>query len=173
MKKAKRVVVWFRQDLRLHDNEALTHAFKRGEEIVPIYVFDERKFQDTTSYGFRKTGKHRAKFLLESVEDLRQSFKDKGIDLVVRVGKPEDIIPAFADELKAGWVFCNIERTDEEIKVQDAVEKELWRIGRELYYFRGKMLYYTQDLPFLWHTRLKFLRSFVRKLSDMYLFVSL
>ncbi len=148
MKKAKRVVVWFRQDLRLHDNEALTHAFKRGEEIVPIYVFDERKFQDTTSYGFRKTGKHRAKFLLESVEDLRQSFKDKGIDLVVRVGKPEDIIPAFADELKAGWVFCNIERTDEEIKVQDAVEKELWRIGRELYYFRGKMLYYTQDLPF-------------------------
>lgn len=148
MKSSRRVVVWFRQDLRLHDNEALTEAMKRGDEIVPIYVFDERQFLGKTKYGFNKTGKYRTKFIIESVEDLRQSFRNLGIDLIVREGKPEEIVPALAEEIRAAWVFCNIERTQEEIEVQDAVEKKLWEIGREVYYYRGKMMYYTQDLPF-------------------------
>lgn len=148
MKSSRRVVVWFRQDLRLHDNEALNEAMKRGDEIVPIFVFDERQFGGKTKFGFPKTGKFRAKFIIESVEDLRSSFQQKGIDLIVKVGKPEEIVPKLAEEINAAWVFCNIERTHEEILVQDEVEKRLWAIGRELYYYRGKMLYYTQDLPF-------------------------
>jgi deoxyribodipyrimidine photo-lyase len=148
MKVSRRVVVWFRQDLRLHDNEALNEAIKRGDEIVPIFVFDERQFLDKTEFGFPKTGKFRAKFILESVADLRNSFQEKGIDLIVKVGKPEEIVPKLADDINAAWVFCNIERTKDEILVQDELEKRLWAIGRELYYYRGKMLYYTQDLPF-------------------------
>lgn len=148
MKKAKRVIVWYRQDLRLHDNEALTYAIKRGHEIIPIYIFDERQFYGKTSFGFPKTGQFRTKFIIESIRDLRKSFQDRGIDLLVRVGKPELIIPKLAEKINAAWVFCNIERTQEEIKVQDALEQRLWKLGRELYYFRGKMLYYTQDLPF-------------------------
>lgn len=148
MKNSRRVVVWFRQDLRLHDNEALNEAIKRGDEIVPIFVFDERQFLGKTKFGFPKTDKFRAKFILESVADLRNSFQQKGIDLIVKIGKPEEIVPQLAEDINAAWVFCNIERTQEEILVQDEVEKRLWKIGRELYYYRGKMLYYTQDLPF-------------------------
>ena len=84
MKSSRRVIVWFRQDLRLHDNEVLVEAMKRGDEVVPIYVFDERQFLGKTKYGFNKTGKYRAKFIIECVEDLRQSFRDLGIDLIVR-----------------------------------------------------------------------------------------
>lgn len=146
--KANRVVVWFRQDLRLHDNEALYNAMKRGIEIIPIYVFDERVFKGTTEYGFRKTAQYRAKFIIESVNDLRNSFRQLGIDLIVRVGQPEVEVHKLAVETKAAWVFCNIERTYEEIKVQDSLETKLWSAGKELYYSRGKMLYYTQDLPF-------------------------
>ena len=148
MKNSRRVIVWFRQDLRLHDNEMLVEAMKRGDEVVPIYVFDERQFLGKTKYGFDKTGQFRAKFIIECVEDLRQSFRNLGIDLIVREGKPEEILPAITEEIGAAWVFCNIERTQEEIEVQDVVEKKLWEIGRELYYYRGKMMYYTQDLPF-------------------------
>jgi deoxyribodipyrimidine photo-lyase len=32
--------------------------------------------------------------------------------------------------------------------VQDELEKKLWQQGQEIIYTRGKMLYYTQDLPF-------------------------
>ncbi len=148
MGKPKRIVVWFRQDLRIHDNEALDYALERGDEIIPIYVFDPRLFSGTSSYGFSKTGKYRAKFILESIQDLRQSFQKLGGDLVVRIGNPEEEVFKLANKVQASWVFCNRERTDEEIKVQDALERNLWKIGIELHYFRGKMLYYTQDLPF-------------------------
>lgn len=145
---SKRVIVWFRRDLRLHDNEALNNAIERGDEVIPIYVFDEREMLGETKFGFRKTGKYRAKFMIECVEDLRQSFQKLGIDLVVRIGKPEEEVFKLAVETQSPTVFCNIERTQEEIEVQDALEQNLWSAGKEIFYSRGKMLYYTQDLPF-------------------------
>ncbi len=144
----KRVIIWFRQDLRLHDNEALTDALKSGEEVIPLFVFDERVFKGQTSFGFPKTGKYRAKFIIESVKDLRKNLRALGSELYVRVGKPEEEIAAIAHKAKTSWVFCNRERTQEEVEVQDALEQNLWAIGQEMIYSRGKMLYYTQDLPF-------------------------
>ncbi len=142
-------IVWFRQDLRLHDNEALTEALLHCERIIPIFIFDERVFLGKTrQFGFPKTGKFRAKFILESVADLRQSLRKMGSELVVRFGKPEEEIFELARQLKSSWVFCNRERTDEELKVQDELEHRLWTIGQEMRFSRGKMLYYTSDLPF-------------------------
>jgi deoxyribodipyrimidine photo-lyase len=146
--KFKRVILWFRQDLRLHDNEALLEAIKNSDEVIPIYVFDERVFQSKTSFGFPKTGKFRAKFILESVADLRQSLRQVGSELYVRVGKPEDILFKLAKEARTTYLYCNRERTAEEVSVQDNLEKKLWSIGQEVRYTRGKMLYYTADLPF-------------------------
>lgn len=148
MKKAKRIVLWFRQDLRLHDNEALTSALQRGEEVVPVYVFDERLMFGETGFGLRKMAAHRARFLIESVTDLRQSLRLMGIDLIVRIGKPEEEIFAIARQIHSSCIFANMERADEEVQVQDALERNLWSIGQEIHFFRGKMLYYTQDLPF-------------------------
>lgn len=37
----KKIIVWFRSDLRLHDNPALYHAALVGK-IVPIFIFDEQ-----------------------------------------------------------------------------------------------------------------------------------
>lgn len=143
----RRAIVWFRQDLRLHDNEALTTALRMAEEVIPIYIFDERTFMGQTRFGFPKTGKHRARFILESVTDLRENIRKLGGQLVVRVGRPEWILAELAQQLKASWVICNRERTHEEVIVQDGLEQKLWGIGVELLYTRGKMLYHTQDLP--------------------------
>ncbi|MEY4905704.1 MAG: hypothetical protein RLZZ292_3519 [Bacteroidota bacterium] len=148
MANPRRAIVWFRQDLRLHDNEALTEALRLAEEVIPVYVFDERVFQGKTGFGFAKTGKFRAKFILESIEDLRENLRKKGSNLLLRIGKPEEEIAKLAQELKPSWVYCNRERTEEEVEVQDTLEKNLWQQGLEIRYTRGKMLYHTQDLPF-------------------------
>jgi deoxyribodipyrimidine photo-lyase len=148
MKKTKRILVWFQQDLRLHDNEALHRALERGEEVVPVYVFDPRIWQGQTFLGIRRMERYRAQFILESVADLRQNLRNMGIDLILRVGKPEDVLFELAQQLKTGWIFANRERTYEEAKIQGRLERKLWSIGQELHLFRGKMLYHTQDLPF-------------------------
>lgn len=50
-----KVLVWFRSDLRVHDNPALTHALEEAGTVVPVYCFDPRQF-GKTSFGFEKTG---------------------------------------------------------------------------------------------------------------------
>ncbi|MCC6723470.1 MAG: DASH family cryptochrome, partial [Saprospiraceae bacterium] len=67
---------------------------------------------------------------------------------VVRIGKPVDELFKLASQHKTSWVFCNRERTQEELQVQDILEQRLWTIGQEIRYSRGKLLYYTADLPF-------------------------
>ena len=144
----RRAIVWFRQDLRLHDNEALSDALHHAYEVLPVYVFDERWFFGTTNFGFKKTGSFRARFILESVQDLQKSLKRLGSDLIIRIGKPEEELFKIAQQVRSSWVFCNRERTPEEVFVQDQLEQKLWSIGQELRFSRGKMLYHTGDLPF-------------------------
>lgn len=144
----RRAIVWFRLDLRLHDNEALQDAMRNAYEVIPVFVFDDRVFKGKTSFGFPKTGKYRAKFILESVADLRQSLRKLNSDLIIRVGNADEILFDLAKATKTSWIFCNRERTQEEMRVQDTLEQKLWSIGQEMRYNRGKMLYYTADLPF-------------------------
>jgi len=144
----KTSILWFRNDLRLHDNESLLKAISSSDNILPVYVFDSRIFLGKTSFGFAKTGKYRAKFIIESVESLQSSLRNFGADLIIRIGQPEEEIFKIAKQIKSCGVFCNRERTSEEVRVQDALEKRLWTIGQELVYSRGKMLFHTGDLPF-------------------------
>lgn len=144
----RKVILWFRQDLRLHDNEALVDALSVADEILPVYVFDPRVFRGETIFGFEKTGDIRAAFIRQSVIQLREQLRELGSDLVIRVGNPEDELFVIANQYKSSWIFCNRERTPEEVAVQDALEQQLWSIGQEVRYTRGKMLLYTQDLPF-------------------------
>ncbi len=141
-------IIWFRNDLRLVDNEALVEATQQCESVLPIYVFDSRLFQSKTRYGFPKIGVHRAQFVIDSIHDLRKNLRKLGSDLIVRVGIPEEEIFEIARYYKSSYIYCNRERTSEEVMVQDNLEELLWSVGQELRYSRGKMLYYTSDLPF-------------------------
>jgi deoxyribodipyrimidine photo-lyase len=143
----RRALVWLRQDLRLNDNEAITNALRMAEEVIVVYVFDERVFGAETRFGFPKTGKFRTQFIRECIADVRQNLRRLGSDLVVRQGRSEQMLVEMAQQLKVSWVVCNRERTHEEVLVQDGLEQKLWAIGVELLYTRGKMLYHTQDLP--------------------------
>lgn len=59
--------------------------------MVPLYCFDPRHF-GTTPYGSKKTGDYRAKFLLESVQDLKQRLISIGSNLLIHMGRPEDAL---------------------------------------------------------------------------------
>ena len=39
-------VVWFKRDLRLHDNEAISAAFKGKERVLFLYVFEPIILED-------------------------------------------------------------------------------------------------------------------------------
>ena len=81
--KMKTAICLFRNDLRIHDNEALLWAHKNADHIIPLYCFDPDHFKGTWHFNFPKTGVHRAKFIIESVENLKQNLKKVNSDLIV------------------------------------------------------------------------------------------
>lgn len=142
-----RILIWYRNDLRLHDHEALHEALRAQAEVVPLYCFDPRQFGQT-SFGFAKTGPFRAQFLLESVADLRQSLQHRGSDLVVRQGEPEQVIPTLVQELKIDRVYWHEEVTAEEVAVETALAAQLGALGVGVDLFWGATLYQPDNLPF-------------------------
>lgn len=86
-------VCWFRRDLRLADNRALAEAVGNGE-VVALFVDDP---------VFDRAGAARRRFLRESLASLGASMDDA---LVIRRGRPEDVVPAVAEECGAREVVA-------------------------------------------------------------------
>ena len=143
----KTSIVWFKTDLRLHDNETLVRAIEQSDEIIPVYCFDETHFK-TTEFGFKKTGNFRAQFLLESLSDLDKNLRVLGSGLIIVRGKPEIELYKLVQKFKVQKVFCKKEVAFEEKKTQMLVEKELWKAHCQLETFSTSTLYHAQDLPF-------------------------
>lgn len=140
-----RILLWYRRDLRLHDHEPLARAIAQQAQIIPVYCFDPREFGQT-AFGFPKTGAFRAQFLLESVVDLRQQWQQRGGELVVRWGKPEQVIAAIATQYNVDAVYASTEVTAEEIRVERSLQTALKQIP--LKRFWGATLFHRDDLPF-------------------------
>jgi deoxyribodipyrimidine photo-lyase len=86
--------VWFRgYDLRVHDNAPLMNAVEQARKapettsVYPLFVFDRRAFSPT-EWSSPKTDGYRARFLVESVNDLKLRLRSIDSDLLVSVRLP-------------------------------------------------------------------------------------
>ncbi|XP_027942336.1 cryptochrome DASH, chloroplastic/mitochondrial [Vigna unguiculata] len=156
-------IVWFRNDLRVLDNEALYKAWLSSETVLPVYCVDPRLFATTYHFGFPKTGALRAQFLLECLVDLRKNLMKKGLNLLVQQGKPEEILPSLAKAFQAHTVYAQKETCSEEVNVERLVMEGLKQVGTsseessgvtvsknilKLQLVWGTTMYHLDDLPF-------------------------
>lgn len=140
-------IVWFKTDLRLHDNETLIKAIEQSDNIIPVYCFDDDHFK-LTEFGFHKTGNFRAQFLLESLKDLDENLRKLGSGLIIVRGKPEYELFKLVQKYQVKKMFTKKEVAYEEKQTEERVEKELWKLKCELETFSTSTLYHAQDLPF-------------------------
>ena len=138
-------LVWFRNDLRTTDNNSLYNACAENERVIGIYCLDPRHFE-TTIYGFKKTEKFRAKFLLETLTELQENLAEKNITLLVYYGYPEKIIPAVCAEHKISTIYSQKEWTSEELTVETEIRELIPALNWKTYY--DQFLFHPDDVPF-------------------------
>ncbi|MBD1393077.1 DASH family cryptochrome [Mucilaginibacter glaciei] len=143
----KTILVWFRNDLRIHDNEILSEAVRKADKVLPVFIFDPFYFK-TDSTGALKTSSFRARFLLESVAGLRKNLQAFGADLIIRTGDPAELLPQLAEEYQVSEVYHHREVAPDETTISEAVETALWKIKLNLKHFIGHTMYHKEDLPF-------------------------
>jgi deoxyribodipyrimidine photo-lyase len=143
----KRVLVWFRNDLRLHDNPALHNALKKADKIVAVYCFDKRLLEKN-SFDWKRTGDFRLKFLIESIQSLQKNIAEQGGELILTIGNPEDEIARLAIQYKVSSVYYNTEPCSEERSTELALEKKLNEARIDwLSHWHGTLVN-KEDLPF-------------------------
>jgi len=136
-------LVWFRNDLRLHDNEAL-HLASQYDQLVPAYIFDPHWFGET-SFGFSKTGPHRMRFLLETIKNLRSNLRDLGSELVIRHGDTAQELSWLVSEHDVDAIFAQKEVTSEEIAIEQSVTGQ---VPADVHFVHGLTLFHPEDIPY-------------------------
>lgn len=119
--KQKINILWFGNNLRIRDNESLFKIMLEDLPFLAVYIFDETFFR-TTQFGFKKIGKFRAQFLLQTVLELEENLKQKNISFIKKFGRTEDIFKTISDEFEIEKIFSQREWTKEEIELKNKIK---------------------------------------------------
>lgn len=108
-------VAWLRRDLRLDDNPALAAALAEDDEVVPLFVRDPGLAGDITHPSRRMVR------LDAALVELDDRLRAIGGRLIVRIGRPEEVVPAVAREVGARRVHAARDVTPYAKRRDDAV----------------------------------------------------
>ncbi len=91
---------WIRRDLRLHDNQALTAALEASTQVVSLFILDPTLLE--SDYA----GEKRIGFLFASLRKLSSELHEIGSRLIVRRGKPVNVLKGLDKELGVDGIFA-------------------------------------------------------------------
>src|SRR5262249_32112513 len=128
-------IVWFRDDLRLADNPALSAAVRAGRLVVCLYVLDEE------SPGLRPLGGAARWWLAGSLHALEQGLRRIGGRLVPRRGAAARLVPDLAAEVGARAVYWNRRYDAPGNVIDDQVATTLARQGIGAETFQANLLF--------------------------------
>ncbi|MBL8878428.1 MAG: deoxyribodipyrimidine photo-lyase [Phycisphaerales bacterium] len=94
-------IVWFRSDLRLHDNPALSDAIKTGAPIIPMFIHSPDEEAEAAPGAASRW------WLANSLRALDVALRKLGGGLVIRRGRAADAIAALIRETGATAVYWN------------------------------------------------------------------
>ncbi|WP_182859218.1 DASH family cryptochrome [Flagellimonas aequoris] len=138
-------LLWFGNNLRVRDNEALKRAME-GTKLIAVYFFDPRHFE-IGPLGFVKTGRFRSKFLLEGLAQLKTDLHELNISLLTFFDKPESKIPELVKKHGVDTIFLQKEWTSEELGVIKNVKSNLPSSIRFDEVF-DQFLFHPEDIPY-------------------------
>ena len=144
MEKKTTGLVWFGNDLRVHDNEVLRTAVESNQRVICVYYIDPRLFKKN-KFGFKKMSIFRAQFMLESLKDLQQQLNKKNITLLVYYERPENNINTLCENYDINKIYKQKEWTSEEVLTKIAVQIKL-PINTEIIEIYNQFLYHPEDL---------------------------
>jgi len=117
-------LVWFRNNMRVEDNSSLTKAMNESDNVIGFINIDPKIFI-TTKYGFKKTEKYRAKFLLETISDLKSQLEILNISLIITNRDFGQSINEIIDQYGITNIYTQTEWTRDELIEESFIPDEI------------------------------------------------
>ena len=112
-------IFWFRRDLRLTDNTALSQALSIDQSTLPVFIFDINIIDEL------EQNDPRISFIYEQLEKIHHKLAQKGAGLVVLKGDPEKVFKKLIDTYPIKKVYFNKDYEPYAIDRDQKVEKLL------------------------------------------------
>jgi deoxyribodipyrimidine photo-lyase len=124
--------MWFRDDLRIEDNPALTQACREGA-VLCLYILDD-------SPARRAMGAASRWWLAQSLRALQQDLARIGGALVLMKGDPAKILPDLVTDAGISAVFWNRRYGAAEIALDSQLKAQLTTLGATASSTNGHLL---------------------------------
>src|ERR1700722_11013571 len=136
----RRVIHWFRRDLRVTDNTALWHAGKESNEIVSVYILSQWKGHHPW------TGPNRQEFLCGCLESLSRNLESIGSRLVLRAGDPVQELEKLIHQTHATAIYFNRGTDPYSIEIQKQLEKASEKLQIQIFSFKDSTIFEPNEV---------------------------
>lgn len=127
-------IVWFRHDLRLADNPALSAARKLDRPAIAVFV------NPVTEAAGRAPGSAAARWLHHSLASLEEQLAGINVPLVLTSGDAREILPRIVRDTGADAVVWNRRYEASAIAVDCEIKQSLGKAGIAVSSFNGNLL---------------------------------
>lgn len=142
------IILWFRNDLRLDGNLALSAALSSQKPVIPVFISDDESRDCTFN------GPHSIWWLSRSLRQLSDSLQNNGSRLIIRKGSPHTELRNLASETNADQIYFNERYEPSEIQTQRLVKQALeqenifWKSFNSNYLFNPRSIYKSNNAPY-------------------------
>ena len=138
---------WFRSDLRLCDNPALTLAAHSGQ-VIPIYILEEETEQNNeqTITGLQQTHAMGAATKLWLHHALSSLHADLQCNLIFRCGNADRILRELIDETSAQQVTMTRQYTPQQSERDENIRQNLQEKGVKVTIETGNLLWDPEQI---------------------------
>jgi len=133
-------IFWFRRDLRMDDNRALTEALNEGVPVLPLFIFDTNILEELASDDAR------VNFIYQRISLINDELGKEGSSVHVLTGDPADVWKKLIVSFDINSVYCSADYEPYAIRRDDLVGALLKERGIRLVKIRDQVIFGGDDI---------------------------
>ncbi len=140
VKKPDIAVCWFRRDLRLTDNRALSAALSSGLPVLPLFIFDRAILGNLDHYD------RRVDYIHQTIAQLNQDLHQLGSRFFVSIGSPAAIFTDLLQRFDIRAVYANRDNEPYALERDAAVRQLLGSKNISWYEYKDQAIFERHDV---------------------------
>lgn len=136
----KLCIFWFRRDLRLEDNTALTNALKSGFPVLPIFIFDKEILSRLSKND------PRVNFVHARLQSMNNELKKMNSSLLCAYGHPLDVWRHLISKYNIHSVYFNREYEPSTVTRDKKIKKLLTKCNIEVKTFKDQVIFEANEI---------------------------
>jgi deoxyribodipyrimidine photo-lyase len=132
---------WFRRDLRIEDNHALSKAIESGKPVLCVFIFDRLildKLEDRSD--------KRVTFIHRALQQINHQLQELGSSLHTFYGEPQQVWQEILNEYTVTDVFCNRDYEPYAQQRDRSVHEFLSASGVSMHGYKDHVIFEKQEV---------------------------